>query len=54
MLILCRCIPYDQKCNGETNCPDGSDELDCNDSLDDAFCQDNKFKCENNGMCILK
>lgn len=42
-----RCIAGAFKCNGETNCPDGFDEENCN-----VTCQADEFKCPNHNICI--
>ncbi|XP_066493850.1 basement membrane-specific heparan sulfate proteoglycan core protein isoform X4 [Tiliqua scincoides] len=45
-----QCIPRDYLCDGERDCLDGSDELDCGTP---SPCEPNEFKCRN-GPCTLK
>ncbi|XP_072442898.1 basement membrane-specific heparan sulfate proteoglycan core protein isoform X5 [Chiloscyllium punctatum] len=45
-----QCIPRDYLCDGERDCTDGSDELDCGAP---SPCEPNEFKCKN-GRCALK
>ncbi|XP_078281510.1 basement membrane-specific heparan sulfate proteoglycan core protein [Rhinoraja longicauda] len=45
-----QCIPRDYLCDGERDCTDGSDELDCGTP---SPCEPNEFKCKN-GRCALK
>ncbi|XP_078095298.1 basement membrane-specific heparan sulfate proteoglycan core protein isoform X4 [Mustelus asterias] len=45
-----QCIPRDYLCDGERDCIDGSDELDCGTQ---SPCEPNEFKCKN-GRCALK
>ncbi|KAJ6656843.1 hypothetical protein lerEdw1_003174 [Lerista edwardsae] len=45
-----QCIPRDYLCDGEQDCQDGSDELDCSTP---SPCEPNEFKCRN-GPCTLK
>ncbi|XP_067873656.1 basement membrane-specific heparan sulfate proteoglycan core protein isoform X2 [Heterodontus francisci] len=45
-----QCIPRDYLCDGERDCTDGSDELDCGTA---SPCEPNEFKCKN-GRCALK
>ncbi|XP_042199708.1 basement membrane-specific heparan sulfate proteoglycan core protein [Callorhinchus milii] len=45
-----QCIPRDYLCDGEKDCEDGSDELDCGTQ---SPCEPNEFKCRN-GHCALK
>ncbi|XP_069775261.1 basement membrane-specific heparan sulfate proteoglycan core protein isoform X3 [Narcine bancroftii] len=45
-----QCIPRDYLCDGERDCTDGSDELDCGTP---SPCEPNEFKCKN-GRCAVK
>ena len=45
------CIPGHLRCSGTVECPDGSDELDCND--DDVDCADGTYR-DNGGCRMLK
>ncbi|XP_061457671.1 basement membrane-specific heparan sulfate proteoglycan core protein isoform X5 [Rhineura floridana] len=45
-----QCIPRDYICDGERDCHDGSDELNCGTP---SPCEPNEFKCRN-GHCALK
>ncbi|XP_032903838.1 basement membrane-specific heparan sulfate proteoglycan core protein isoform X7 [Amblyraja radiata] len=45
-----QCIPRDYLCDGERDCTDGSDELDCGTQ---SPCEPNEFKCKNS-RCALK
>nr|QQK84939.1 vitellogenin receptor [Chrysoperla nipponensis] len=50
--FMCRnkeCIPNTNRCDGITQCPDASDELDCDKYLCKA---PNWFRCETSKMCI--
>uniref|UniRef100_A0A3P8QUC0 Heparan sulfate proteoglycan 2 n=1 Tax=Astatotilapia calliptera TaxID=8154 RepID=A0A3P8QUC0_ASTCA len=44
------CIPRDYICDGQRDCPDGSDEFRCGTP---SPCEPNEFKCKN-GRCALK
>ncbi|XP_041425838.1 basement membrane-specific heparan sulfate proteoglycan core protein isoform X9 [Xenopus laevis] len=44
------CIPRDYLCDGEKDCKDGSDEMQCGTP---SPCEPNEFKCKN-GRCALK
>ena len=44
------CLPQAWKCDGDTDCPDGFDEENC-DQI--KTCQDWQFRCYN-GHCIFK
>ncbi len=41
------CVPKYARCNGVTNCEDGSDELACS-------CEPEEFKCDSGLACIPK
>ncbi|KAJ6225332.1 hypothetical protein RDWZM_003877, partial [Blomia tropicalis] len=41
-----QCIPLNEHCNGEENCEDKSDEINC-----DQVCENGQFRC-NSGRCI--
>nr|XP_033778769.1 basement membrane-specific heparan sulfate proteoglycan core protein isoform X4 [Geotrypetes seraphini] len=45
-----QCIPRDYLCDGERDCRDGEDELNCGTT---SPCEPNEFKCRN-GRCALK
>ncbi|XP_077312090.1 basement membrane-specific heparan sulfate proteoglycan core protein isoform X8 [Lithobates pipiens] len=45
-----QCIPREYLCDGERDCRDGSDELNCGTP---SPCEPNEFKCKN-GRCALK
>ncbi|XP_069802948.1 basement membrane-specific heparan sulfate proteoglycan core protein isoform X4 [Dendropsophus ebraccatus] len=45
-----QCIPREYLCDGERDCKDGSDELNCGTP---SPCEPNEFKCKN-GRCALK
>ncbi|XP_054164985.1 very low-density lipoprotein receptor-like [Oppia nitens] len=42
-----KCIPFTWRCDGDVDCPDNSDELNCTVKL----CTQNEFKCQN-GKCL--
>lgn len=44
------CIMGIQKCDGEYNCNDMTDELFC----DEKVCASNEYKCPNHNVCINK
>ncbi|XP_073717280.1 vitellogenin receptor Yl [Misgurnus anguillicaudatus] len=41
------CVPYSHVCDGENDCPDGSDEDEC-----DSFCSIGQFQCAHGKKCI--
>ncbi|XP_066462350.1 basement membrane-specific heparan sulfate proteoglycan core protein isoform X4 [Eleutherodactylus coqui] len=45
-----QCIPREYLCDGERDCKDGSDEINCGTP---SPCEPNEFKCKN-GRCTLK
>lgn len=50
------CISREKLCDQIEDCPNGEDELDC-DQLDHhngSICQPNEFKCHNSMECIVE
>ena len=41
------CVPFDLICNGEWECPQGDDEIDCK-----SYSCPNLFKCKNQSKCL--
>jgi hypothetical protein len=45
------CVPESFKCDGEDDCGDNSDEIDCKKSSGNVQCSKDQFSCEN-GKCV--
>uniref|UniRef100_A0A023GAX9 Putative lipophorin receptor n=1 Tax=Amblyomma triste TaxID=251400 RepID=A0A023GAX9_AMBTT len=44
-----QCVPVSKRCDGTSDCGDGSDEENCKSSI---TCPEGEYKCKNGGVCI--